>query len=392
MKIAFLADVHVGNHKRFGGEVRSGINARANLCLNVLSSAVVRAGEVADYLFICGDLFDGVRPEPQIIAAVADVLHEGGIPIYLLRGNHEMVSTDAGDHSLGPLEVVPDVEGVIEEPTRIRLESVPDDRGKEVVEVFAVPFLPGSHATKLPGILKSLAVQGGQQGESPPASTPRLLALHSGISDDKTDLWLKNTPDSIPAGTLADLMHEHGVGLAFAGHWHKHRSWEFAMVPGGVESCKRIIQLGALCPTGWRDPGVEGYGTLAIWDSRKDADKATLLAVPGPRFLVGAGEVEAANKQGHKVFVKWPAISAEEEAGAQVVLASLKKRGAIVGGEVEQDRCDSEVAARTAASVARSADTLAEALAHYVEEMPLPEEVDRAAVLERAKRYLEGTA
>lgn len=385
MKLAFLADAHVGNHKRLGGENRAGINARANLCLHTLHAAVQECSGV-DYLFICGDLFDGVRPEPQIIAAVADILSMTGLPTYILRGNHEMVSTDQGDHSLGPLDCVGDVH-VIEESTLVRLESAPD-APKQTVEVLAVPFFPGSHATKLPGILKSLAVQGGQR-ESPPAST-RLLALHSGISDDKTDQWLKGAPDSIAAAVLADLMFEHDIGLAFAGHWHKHRAWDYFHPDSSRKRSSRIYQLGALVPTGWNNPGVEGYGTLAVWDSRKDAERATLLTIPGPRFLIGASEAQAAEKLNHKVFVRWPTLTPEEEKDARTALAALKKGGTIVAGEVEPDRHESEVAARSAAMVARSADTLAGALAAFVNEMPLPEGVERAAVLERAKHYLEG--
>ena len=385
MRIAFCADLHLANHRRFGGEVRSGINARANLCLVALDKAVKTCeGEKVDALFVCGDLFDGVRPEPQIIAAAARIFsEEASFPVYLLRGNHEMVSTDTGDHSLGPLEAMPDV-FVVEEAQIVTIGAA----SKEPVEVFAVPFFPGSHAEKLPGILKSLAVQG-EQRESPPAST-RLLALHSGISDDKTEAWLQKAQDSIPAAALADLMHEHGITVAVAGHWHKHRAWDFYWPDGPLSQTARITQLGALCPTGWDNPGVEGYGTLGIWDSRKDADRVPLLTIPGPRFLVGADGALGAVKDGHKVFVKWPSATPDEEQYARTLLAKLKKEGSIVDGEVESDRHESEVAARSAAMVARSADTLAEALAAYVAEMPLPEGVERSAVLARAKRYLEG--
>jgi hypothetical protein len=299
-----------------------------------------------------------------------------------------MVSTDDGDHSLGPLGVLEDVR-VIEEPALVRLGGAP---GKPEVEVFAVPFFPGSHAARLPGILESLAVQGGPRGAG--TSLPLcVLALHSGISDKATEPWLQKAQDSIPADTLADLMREHDIGVAVAGHWHKHRAWDFSFhgVPKG-DGTARITQLGALCPTGWNNPGVEGYGTLAFCDSRSNADLLTCLTVPGPRFLIGAAGAEAAEKAGHKVYVKWPTTTEEEGKDAAAALAKLKKAGVIVAGEVEQDRLESEVAARSAAMVARSADTLAEALAAFVKEMPLPEGVERAAVLERAKAYLGGGA
>jgi len=31
------------------------------------------------------------------------------------------------------------------------------------------------------------------------------------------------------------------------------------------------MQLGALCPTGWDNPGLDGYGTVAFLDGEGDA-------------------------------------------------------------------------------------------------------------------------
>ena len=39
MAIHFVADVHVANHRRFSGEVISGVNARAREVLDVLKRA-----------------------------------------------------------------------------------------------------------------------------------------------------------------------------------------------------------------------------------------------------------------------------------------------------------------------------------------------------------------
>lgn len=385
MRIAFLADVHVANHKRLGGEAHSGINARANRCLVTLDAAIKACKDTADVLVVCGDLFDSVRPEPQIIAAVASILGDTEQDIYLLRGNHEMVSDDPGDHSLGPLAALPGVH-VVEEPTLLKWAHL-----ESTIELLAVPFYPGSHEAALPGILESALVQGGERGGSPPASPLRLLALHSGIRDKLTEAWLQKAPDSIDASALYDLMVKHGISAAVAGHWHKHRAWDFtAPEDEDATDTRRIAQLGALVPTGWNNPGVEGYGTVAFWDSKHGNGKLSYLTVPGPRFLIGASEAEAAEKAHHKVFVRWPTLTPEEEKDAVAALAKLKKSGVIVGGEVEQDRADSEIAARSAAMVARSADTLAEALAAFVAEMPLPEGVSRESVLEKAKRYLEG--
>lgn len=342
MKLAFIADAHVANHHRFGGAMRGGLNDRARLCFDTLARAVDCCEERGvDALFVCGDLFDSVRPEPQVIAAVANIMAHRSHDTYLLRGNHEMQSDEPGDHSLGPLGSLGMT--IIEEPKTIRLSTR--------VEVFAVPFFPGSHAEKLPGILKSLAVQGGQRGSSTPASSLRLLALHSGISDDQTEPWLARSPDSLAARALFALMKEHGIEGAFAGHWHKGGAW--------FDVTRSIAQIGALCPRGWNDPGADGYGAVVVYDTEAGSTtRITRREIPGPRFFdAPAPPVE----QGYTPFVREPAPS----------------------------RVEAEVAARSAAMVARSADTLAEALAAFVNEMPLPEGVSREAVLERAKRYLE---
>lgn len=380
MRLAFIADVHVANHKRLGGEVRSGINARANLCLVTLDAACTACKD-ADAVIICGDLFDSVRPEPQIIAAVANILRDLNRETFILRGNHEMQSTDTGDHSLGPLEALDDVR-VVEESDLLRWEGAG-------VEVMAVPFHPGSHEARLPRILETALVQGGQRkaGTSLPL---RLLALHSGIRDKLTEAWLQKAPDSIDVGVLYDLMVKHGIRATVAGHWHKHRAWELLRSDEDAADVRWVAQLGALVPTGWNNPGVEGYGTVAFFDTSFPSKGLTYVSVPGPRFLIGASEVEKASKQGNKVFVRWPTLTPEEEKDAVAALAKLKKNGDIVSGEVEPDRVESETAARSAAQVARSADTLAEALAAFVKEMALPEGVSREAVLARAKAYLEG--
>ena len=66
----------------------------------------------------------------------------------------------------------------------------------------------------------------------------------------------------------------------------------------------------------------------------------------------------------------------------------MKSIGTILDGFVELDRENEQAAARTAATAARSAETLEEALAQFVAGMPLPEGVSRERVVERARKYL----
>lgn len=97
--ISFIADTHIANHRRFAGESRACINVRCHTTLNSLEQAVESARGT---LVVLGDIFDTVRPEPQVIAAVQLALWETHTT-FLLLGNHDMVSTQPGDHALGPL-------------------------------------------------------------------------------------------------------------------------------------------------------------------------------------------------------------------------------------------------------------------------------------------------
>ena len=69
-----------------------------------------------------------------------------------------------------------------------------------------------------------------------------------------------------------------------------------------------IMQGGALCSTGFDNPGLHGYGTLAFWDT--DEHRLSWQEMPGPRFCVARSEeeeqaiVEEARRLGHNLFLR----------------------------------------------------------------------------------------
>jgi hypothetical protein len=69
-----------------------------------------------------------------------------------------------------------------------------------------------------------------------------------------------------------------------------------------------ILQGGALCSTGFDNPGLHGYGTLAFWDT--DEHRLSWQEMPGPRFCVARSEeeeqaiVEEARRLGHNLFLR----------------------------------------------------------------------------------------
>jgi hypothetical protein len=360
VKIAWIADVHVGNHRLLGGQLEAGLNYRCQLVVGALRAAcAVAVQEKCAYLVICGDLFDTARPEPQVLAAVQVVLawaSSQGIEVVILKGNHDIVTDAVGDHALGPLAPVA---RIVEGPVRLLLDSV---------DLWAVPFQPGVASEWLPSVLAGM--QGDSGAGSPPASSPRILALHLGLQDGETPPWLVNAHDSIPVDQLDGLLEKHGIRWAFAGNWHNPEQWEF--------DTRQVTQIGCLAPTGWDNPGL-GFGRMAILDT-KSPKMPRLVEVPGPRFVSSAEEAQRAPK-GCQVFVRLKggtpeAAEAAVKAGAQHV-------------EVRADDGEAQAALRTAAALARSADNVEEAIANYVATMPIAPEL-RPDVLAKVKRLMGG--
>ena len=120
MKVAAIADVHLGNHRVFAGHRRAGLNDRARAILAVLGQAIVTAhADEAEILAIAGDLFDTSRPPPAHIAAVQETLALLGNKCHVLCGNHDQTSSSPGDNAVAPLGPVatvheqPGVEGPV---------------------------------------------------------------------------------------------------------------------------------------------------------------------------------------------------------------------------------------------------------------------------------------
>jgi DNA repair exonuclease SbcCD nuclease subunit len=352
--IGFIADLHIDNHAKHGGVVRSGINARCGLCLGVVEAARRRAETLAvSHLFVLGDVFHTVRPLPQIITAVQQALHSEGHETIYLVGNHDRVSTATGDHSLGPLAA--DGAKIVEEPTVLRL-----DGGQ--VEVWCVPSLPGNAEERLPSILTALA--GEAASLNPASERRRLLVLHFGISDDETAPFLRAAQDAVSLKLLKKASKKFGFTAILAGNWHPRKEWHLS------DGCI-VVQVGALCPIGWGDPGLDGYGSLVTYDPA--ADSLGVEELPGPRFVtVRKGDKPLPMTTASRLFVR--RIVEEDEhfdAGTLPDNVSL---------EVVSSETDSQIAARAAQQAVRAAGTVEEAIAAYIAEMPLPDGVARDAV------------
>jgi hypothetical protein len=163
-----------------------------------------------------------------------------------------------------------------------------------------------------------------------------------------------------------------------AGHWHEEAATED----------RDLVQLGALVPTGWDNPGLL-YGRVMTLDAQSGEIREHRIA--GPRFLrmpwskVNWEDID--NTSG-LVFLRVDA-KAEEVDEATRALNDALEQGLVAGGSVTVCAEEARAAVQKAATSARSADTLAEAIDRYVAQMPAPESVDREEVKRIVNAYLE---
>ena len=337
--LAFVADVHVGNPKQHGGPLSCGVNRRGEYVLAALQAAVHQANGAQAALVVLGDLFDTVRPEAQLIARVQEIFRTADKTPICLLGNHEMVSTTPGDHSLAPLKPVATI---VEKPTLLRVR---DARGLSPIDLICIPFQPGPAVEWLPAALTA-----GVQGEPPklgsPVSPVKVLALHLGLQDDATAAFLKGAHDSVPISLVEKLAVQHGITHVFAGNWHDHRLWKFPTL--------RVEQMGALFPTGWNNPGID-YGYLTVLSYQGEEERR----IEGPRF-VSVSTLKGVEELGRLTgtfFVR--SIAAEkDETRMFEALNALQGMGKVVSWEHDRASDGEEVAAaRLALTDARIAVT-----------------------------------
>lgn len=365
-RVAWVADVHLGNHKRKGGPVQAGLNDRCLRACRVFQKALLRAQELkCDAVVVLGDLLDYDRPEAQLLAHVQGILDETDTAKYLVLGNHEQRSDQRGDHALGPLMECDSVM-VVERPELVRF--------MDGCTLALVPYAPRVASEYLTESLGQL-LDGNDDAHV-------VLGVHMGISDASTVPWLKGVQDSVPVEFLRGELRDWNMQAAFAGNWHDRRLW-----PGDGVTSAPVLQLGALVPTGWDNPGASGYGTLAVWDSQAGKGGGlTVEELPGPRFVVErvASKAAATHPDLYLQIIAEP----EEHAMWVAHYAQLLEQGKIAGFEVLADGAVAKEQALAAGAVAKQAGSAAAALEAYVAKMPLGAGVDRARVLTEARRFL----
>lgn len=395
-KAFFIADVHSGNHGGFAGSYQVGLNWRARRVLGVLRDAAAIVGrDRGAGLYVAGDLFNSHEPAPQVMAATIAALkdydwlaaeddgteppsrlhHEPSL-VGILRGNHDANSTVPGDDALAPLAYI-DGFDVVDKVSPYQFADCPR-RGPEQWNIdldggivgLMVPFQPGKPDDWLPKVLADHKVE--ERGI-------KVLVTHFGIADGNTPGDMADK--AMHVDRLRELCIEHGFRYVFSGDWHTRRQWVFP-------ECT-IVQIGALVPTGFNNPGLDGYGS--VWALSEAG--LELHELPGPRFIPLATLTQA-----RQMIDRWraepPAIATELFVSLSVPLDLFDEAKELLGNakaelvihdySLELRRDEALQAAGEVRAEAARPQRFDEAFRETVQAMTLPPGVTVESLLDRA--------
>lgn len=365
--VTFVADPHIANFLQWGGKIERGLNQRCRDSLQTLRNAVVVANQHKGALAILGDLYHTTNPEPQIEAEVQRILHSAD-DVYTLKGNHDSVSSDRGDHALGPLAPVA---RIIETPGVGRIPGVCD--------LWCVPYKPNRPETWLAGAMQEIA---STVKDHP---YPRVLIVHMGIYDENTEPFLRAAEDAVPVEVLTQLCFQHKIRYVFAGNWHWPQKWNYVLGNDEVE----IFQVGTLAPSRFTDDGLDFGRAVTL----RTGSEIQITQISGPRFLRLTNLADLRSRipafAGNTVYVQLE-VAPQDLDETRQFLANLETQGRIRGWRALADRKAAQATAKQAASSARSAKTLEKKVTGYVNMMRIDSDVDRNEVSRLSVNLLKG--
>lgn len=362
VNLAFIGDVHLGNPNRMGGAVTKGINRRGQQVTAVYERAVTAAlDNGATHIVQVGDLFDTMRPVPQQVAAARSIhaiAKERGAKIILLKGNHDSESDEAGDNAIAMLE----------EP-HVLVADVQQTLVFGDTALHCMPFRGGVVDEWLPDAMVKRDID----------HERNILVMHAGVRTGATPPWLQNSPDSISEEVLDHVCEHYSLDLVVTGHWHEFLN---------CGASKQIYQLGALCPTGFNNLGIDEYGTVLVLKGQQ----LVLRGIPGPRFLKSSWidgslrEIFEDLPKSNHYYIEFTARNRDDAAIAKQQATSLIEEGVLAAVDVRIQATESKARAVEAATQAAETSGIPEAVTAYVaKEVPAAK---RAAVTTRTLKYL----
>ena len=364
MRVGVVADLHIGNHQLFKNRSVAGINSRCAAAIQTLRVMYALAAEQGvETLYIAGDVFDTSSPSPQIVAAVMDVIAEAAprIETVILKGNHDSNSPNPGDHALGPLAHV----------CSIATDPIVVAQGR----ILLLPFRP--HPTEWLRDMFDSSIKPGM-----------IVLSHFGIADAGTPLYMKH--GGVPIELVHEICEEYRIGAWLSGDWHSHKRFPAprrSLLSGADATCS-IQQIGALCPTGFDNPGGDAlYGSLLVVQAEMGLEPwvgVERVVVPGPRFYYSPDEpgfspltfIKLRVAQAYREDEMKAAVEAGE-LGGYVLALDTETGEAATGAKVADEFADAEVSG------------IDEALDAYVDKMPGLDPNTRSAVKDLCRGYLQ---
>ena len=366
-RVFALADIHLGNPKKLGGPVTCGVNTRGYEVLAVVERVVTSALLRDATILVLGDVFDTSSPPPQLISSFMDLMNkaiDAGQRWELLVGNHDAFSADVDDHALGPMAWMPNVRVYGDQPTLLSIGTL---------DIVLVPYMTPVNVTTLTSALTMVFNRPKLYGRR------RALALHAGIYDETFPLYLRGQADAVSVTELDEVVLKFDLDEVIAGNWHNAHLW--------MRDTHRILQTGALCPTGWDNEG-PAYGY--VWPVGFPKGRDPGLELRGPRFsTVRADHYDedvAKVALGARTYVRLIAASSAELLDAERrIRLDLPNIDSLVFDKVISHKAATDAAED---AVVQALSSIDDSVAAFIEKMKLDDDVDRTAVHARVSKYL----
>lgn len=349
--IAIIGDVHLANHRRFGGTTNEfGCNVRAQQVLDAIRDAmqfVVNLDKKTTFVF-AGDFFDGLRPEPNLIDAAMRTIASarGNAAVHWLLGNHEYSAAASASHAIGVLRNQPNA--------YVHLEPEVQDK------ILFIPFEPKMTQQRLDEIVATTR------------DSYEVVVSHFGIIGGSTPPWLRDSSGAFHSDVLSEICEKQKIKLWASGDWHEY--------------CKHtniVYQTGALVPTGFDNPNF-AYGRVIVYDTVRQS--TSVYTIAGPRF-VNITDIE----QQEELVKKHPEAQ-PLYCRMTVDQSVLPETSAAVAGnnciEVVADAAQQRETMKAAVAATKSVETLEQKLSAFINVMPVPSDVDRNDVFSLSKKYL----
>lgn len=267
MKFAHLADIHLGYHQ-YGLDQRAEDIAKAWMwaCAKI-------AQEKCDFAILAGDLFHHRQVDPVTLSVAMAGLRMMNCPVYMIKGNHEMMRTateiDWIDFLVSEnLVTVPEPAGVaFFEPNHAQKR---DRKRSGYVKIFGLDY----QGMATDRVVSNLMIPSKQEGDFV------ILMLHAGLEG--------MLPQNHPGTVSWDVLRQYIANVNYVALGHVHKPYVDGWVhnPGSLETISTDEYQ-------WHDRG------LLINDVAQDGSFTTQLYVPPRRefyFLddlwFGIAEVE----------------------------------------------------------------------------------------------------